>query len=397
VIPGTTIRWVACVLLSAWASPSRAQAPDTSINKLSAAEKKAGWILLFDGVDPKAHWRAGVNGTTLDWKVEDGALTPSGPAVEAFTKESYGDFEWSAEWKLGLKGNSGMFFRVNPSVGRFCSSSEYAILDDVNGDDRTEVGHMPGQTQTPIKRSGACYDMYPTTREGGVDSPYAQVSKPYDQWSRGVIWAEGGRIEHWLNDRKVVDYELFTPDWNARFSLSKYPAQCTAYPDKWMRAKTGLLGLQDHGGGLRVWFRNLKIRPFVPGEKLVAPLVTPEGGSSAAPIRVSLEAAVTGAVIRYTLDGSVPTETSPLYTGPFNVDKTVGNTATATVKAKTFRARFQPSDVATTVYVFTPTGLGSNRSGREPDRNGLTGTQRDAKGKSGGEGNGARPSPTIRF
>ncbi|MDB5050232.1 MAG: hypothetical protein JWO30_3303 [Fibrobacteres bacterium] len=375
----TILPW-ACALATAGLSafPAFSQAPDSLINKLSAAEKKAGWISLFDGVDPKVEWRAGVNGTTLDWKVEDGALTPSGAVTEVFSKQSYGDFEWSVEWKLGLKGNSGMFFRVNPQVGRFCSSSEYAILDDVNGDDRTELGHMPGQTQTPIKRSGACYDLYPTTHNGGVDSPYVLVSKPYDQWSRGVIWAEGAHIEHWLNDQKVVDYELFTGDWNTRFSLSKYPAMCTAYPDKWMRAPSGLIGLQDHGGGLRVWFRNLKIRPFTPGEKLVSPLITPAGGLEAAPVKVVLEAAVTGSVIRYTLDGSLPTEPSPIYTGPLTLDR---NT---TLKARTFRNRFSPSDVTTEVYVFKTTGLQSE-SGRAaasaPGTKNEKGPGRDARGR----------------
>jgi hypothetical protein len=321
----------ACAVLSAAASPRSAD----TLNILSPAEKAAGWILLFDGVDKDAHWRVGEKGSTNNWRVEDGTLASPNIGNELFTRAEYADYEFTFEWKVSKGGNSGVFFRTNPDVGRFCSSSEYAILDDANGDDRTALGHMPGQTQMPIKRTGACYDLYPTTKDGWNDSPYVAVAKPFGEWNSGVIWAEGKHIEHWLNGAKVVDYTVGTPDWVARLQASKYPkdSRCANQTAAWMGSAKGLIGLQDHGGGLLVWYRNLKLRAFSPGGKLPAPSADTVGRE------VSLSVAVTGVQIRYTLDGSEPGEMSALYLEPLALSRS------ATVKARAFRKGFQPGDV----------------------------------------------------
>lgn len=56
---------------------------------------------------------------------------------------------------------------------------------------------------------------------------------------------------------------------------------------------------------------------------------------------VTLATATEGAVIRYTLDGSEPTETSSLYEQPFELDKTTQ------IKAKGFKDGFRPSRTLT--------------------------------------------------
>ena len=320
--------------------PARARSADT-LNVLSPAEKQAGWILLFDGADKDAHSRVGEKGTANNWKVEDGALASPDIGNELFTCGEYADYEFSFEWKVSKGGNSGVFFRTNADVGRFCSSSEFAILDDANGDDRTAVGHMPGQTSMPIKRTGACYDLYPTTRDGHNDSPYVAIANPFGEWNHGVIWADGKHVEHWLNGKKVVDYTVGTPDWTARFQASKYPKdpRCSNQTAAWMGSAKGLIGLQDHGGGLLAWYRNLKLRPFASGGKLPTPTFDFYSQDAEGYPLAILRVAATGVLIRYTLDGSEPNEASPLYSAPPSLKKTT------TVSARAYRAGFQPSDM----------------------------------------------------
>lgn len=60
------------------------------------------------------------------------------------------------------------------------------------------------------------------------------------------------------------------------------------------------------------------------------PLPTPAAGTYAAPIAVALSCATPGAAIRYTLDGSEPTERSPRYVAPIQV------ASTTTVYARAF-------------------------------------------------------------
>jgi Domain of Unknown Function (DUF1080) len=68
------------------------------------------------------------------------------------------------------------------------------------------------------------------------------------------IVAKGAHVEHWLNGVKLVEYELWSPDWDAKVKASKFKD----YPN-YGRAKRGHIALQgDHAGTLA--FRNIRIR-----------------------------------------------------------------------------------------------------------------------------------------
>src|SRR2546430_13159831 len=41
----------------------------------------------------------------------------------------------------------------------------------------------------------------------------AGVVLPFDHWNRTRIVVRGTHVEHWLNGRKVVEYELRSADW----------------------------------------------------------------------------------------------------------------------------------------------------------------------------------------
>jgi hypothetical protein len=52
---------------------------------------------------------------------------------------------------------------------------------------------------------------------------------------------------------KIVEYEIGSPDWEARVAASKF-----ATMPKYGRNRKGHIVLQDHGD--KVWYRNIKIR-----------------------------------------------------------------------------------------------------------------------------------------
>ncbi len=62
-------------------------------------------------------------------------------------------------------------------------------------------------------------------------------------------------MEHWLNGEEVVEYQLWTPEWEALVKAGKWKD----FPG-YGRARKGRIGLQDHGN--KVYFRNIKIRPL---------------------------------------------------------------------------------------------------------------------------------------
>ena len=83
---------------------------------------------------------------------------------------------------------------------------------------------------------------------------------------------------------------------------------------------------------------------------VATPVFTPGTGTYADSVAFSIACATEGAEIRYTIDGTEPTETSTLYAAPVML------TATTTVKAKAFKATWYASETATAVYtvVFEP-------------------------------------------
>ncbi|HXL86219.1 MAG TPA: family 16 glycoside hydrolase, partial [Gemmatimonadaceae bacterium] len=61
-------------------------------------------------------------------------------------------------------------------------------------------------------------------------------------------------VQHWMNGQKLLEYELASPDWEAKVKASKF----VAYPH-YGRAPSGYIGIQgDHDGTL--WLRNIRIR-----------------------------------------------------------------------------------------------------------------------------------------
>jgi len=87
----------------------------------------------------------------------------------------------------------------------------------------------------------------------GLYAAPAGVVRPAGEWNDVRILVNGAHVEHWLNGVKVVEYELWSPDWQQRVQASKF-AQWPAYG----MSHTGHIALQNHGDA--VWYRSIRIR-----------------------------------------------------------------------------------------------------------------------------------------
>ena len=211
-------------------------APSTGSNSLTAAERAAGWKLLFDGAS-LAEWRGYKQATVPEgWRVSDGTITKERPVEDIVSREQFGDFDLQLEWKIGEAGNSGIFYRGTEDEEKiYWTAPEYQLLDDIKASDN----------KTRLTCAGAAYGLYP--------SPEGHL-KPVGEWNVTRIIAKGPHVEHWLNGFKLVEYELWSPDWEAKVAASKF----NAWP-KYGRNKRGHLAMQgDHRGVLS--FRSIKIR-----------------------------------------------------------------------------------------------------------------------------------------
>ena len=230
-------RWrlsgAAVVVGIALAAASTAQ-DNVTPNTITPREQTEGWRLLFDGTTTNG-WR-GFRKPTMPggWQAVDGALTRVADGGDIITVDEFGDFELSLQWSVPPNGNSGVLYRVTEDADViWYHAPEYQVIDNA---------YQPGLK--PAQRAGANYDLHPPSRD---------VTRPVGSWNDTRILARGAHVEHWLNGVKVVEYELWTADWERLVRESKFKDYA-----KYGRARRGHIGLQDHNDRIR--FRNIKIR-----------------------------------------------------------------------------------------------------------------------------------------
>jgi cytochrome c len=217
-------------------------------NQLTAAEREAGWKLLFDGKTTIGWHNFGKESIGSSWKVEDGALMLDVVAREdggwqaadggdIVSAGSFENFEFQIEWKIAPCGNSGIMFNVVDSKDYdypWQTGPEMQVLDNTCHPDAVIIKH----------RAGDLYDLI---------SAVPETVRPAGEWNRARIHIKDGQLEHWLNGRKVVSTELFTSGWQQLIAGSKFKDM-----EGFGQARKGHISLQDHGD--RVWFRNVKIK-----------------------------------------------------------------------------------------------------------------------------------------
>ncbi|MFZ0828245.1 MAG: chitobiase/beta-hexosaminidase C-terminal domain-containing protein [Verrucomicrobiia bacterium] len=86
---------------------------------------------------------------------------------------------------------------------------------------------------------------------------------------------------------------------------------------------------------------------FIALPTVATPTISPNGGSFANSVQVTLTCTTSGATIRYTTDGNDPTTSSTVYGGAFTL------TASATVKAKGFETGYNDSAIASAGFTIT--------------------------------------------
>lgn len=209
-------------------------------NTLSKKEKKEGWVLLFDGTTMNG-WRSYKNKESEGWDVKNGELYCKEEGVkkraDLITNNKYENYELLIDWKITPKKNSGIIYMVTEENGAsYESGPEYQLIDD--------LGYPSKLSDKQL--SGANYDMH---------APTAKVAKPAGEFNQTKIVINKGHVEHWLNGTKVVEYQLWTPEWEQVKANSKWK---NVKP--YGMSKSGHIALQDHGGG--VAFKNIKLRPL---------------------------------------------------------------------------------------------------------------------------------------
>lgn len=186
---------------------------------LSAVCMNAQKTTLFNGKDLTG-WN--IHGTEL-WYVEDGLLVcESGPEEKygyLSTKKFYDDFILTLEFKQEANGNSGVFFR--------------STLEG------TKISGWQVEVAPPGNDSGGIYESY---GRGWLIKPDPEKDKALKMgdWNRMKIKVVGDKVTTWLNGTQMI-----------------------SFTDEKIGRGKGSIALQIHdGGGIKVRWRNLKVKPL---------------------------------------------------------------------------------------------------------------------------------------
>jgi Domain of Unknown Function (DUF1080) len=147
-----------------------------------AADEKAK-VLADGAIDLKKHWR-----------VEDGVIKNDGQGAYLTTDKDYGDIELLIDFKIGPKGDSGVYLRGTPQVQIW---------------DYTEPAYR--QRFQADKGSGGLWNN--AVGAPGKD-PLVLADKPIGEWNSFRVIQVGARTTIYLNDKLVVDHAILENYWN---------------------------------------------------------------------------------------------------------------------------------------------------------------------------------------
>lgn len=203
-----------------------------------------GFKPLFDGKSLDG-WRGykKADASETRWKVENGLVTiPENDGKDTrgqrdiITTGTYDQFDLRWEWKVAQGGNSGLkYFVLEDEASAI--GHEYQMIDDERHPD-AKIG--------PHRQTAALYDVFPA-----ADRPL----KPAGEWNDSQVIVKGKHVEHWLNGKRVLQYELDSPELKAAVAKSKFKDIA-----RFGKPQKGHILIQDHGNA--VWYRNVRIKPL---------------------------------------------------------------------------------------------------------------------------------------
>jgi hypothetical protein len=199
------------------------------------------WQVLFDGKST-ASWRGFRRDTfpSKCWTIDNGSLkTVAGcdksDQIDIITKNKYRNFELEFEWRVSPGANSGVIYLVSEDEDQtWRTGPEFQVLDDDK--------HADGKN--PKTSAGSLFALI---------APANKTLRPVGEFNRARVIVNKGHVEHWLNGKKVLEYDLGSESLASAISASKFKDF-----RQFAKVSEGYIAFQYHGD--EVWFRNIRVR-----------------------------------------------------------------------------------------------------------------------------------------
>jgi hypothetical protein len=203
------------------------------LSPLPVSAIEDGWISLFDGKSLKG-WKASERAKSF--KVVDGQIVTDGPRSHLFfvgptPNPEYVNFELSVDVMTQPGANSGVYFHTQYQEKDWPSQGFEIQINNT---------HIGTGDYREFKKTGSLY---------GVRNVYKQLV-PDNEWFNLRTKVVGKRVQIWLNQLLVVDYQ---EPASPRDAGLEPPNQTLGH---------GTFALQCHDEGSKVFFKNIRVRPL---------------------------------------------------------------------------------------------------------------------------------------
>ncbi|MFI1962991.1 ThuA domain-containing protein [Streptomyces pathocidini] len=178
---------------------------------------ESGYRHLFDGRNTDGWKQAGPGSFAL----KDGTLTSEGGmGLFWYAAKEFRSYSLKLDWKTAGDDNSGIFVGFPPSDDPWSAvDNGYEIQIDATDVDEKTTGSVYGFQSADL-----------AARDAALNPP--------GEWNTYEIRAQGERLRIWLNGTRINDF------------TNREPA----------RSLAGHIGIQNHGAGDEVAFRNIRIK-----------------------------------------------------------------------------------------------------------------------------------------
>ncbi len=154
-----------------------------------------------------------------NWTVQDGVLSYTGKGNSLCTEKQYGNFELYVDWKIGPRGDTGIYLRGTPQVQIW---DPFTMPNVMNGED---------------KGSGSLWNNAKNPK-----FPDVLADNPIGQWNTFFIRMVGEKVWIDLNGKRIVNDVTMENYWEKEKPI--YPRE--------------QIELQHHGNP--IFFRNIYIK-----------------------------------------------------------------------------------------------------------------------------------------
>jgi len=213
----------------------------------------AGFVSIFDGETLRG-WHAVPADSALDWSVEDGSIVGQGSEDRlvylVFDDVELADFELEASYRFPGRGNSGIQIHgvrdpsgKRPFVGYHADLGHLGIGPQVLG--AWDFHFVEREEYACFRGTRLVIDPDGTTHTTEIEDAVAESDIHRNGWNRVRVVASGRRYQFFINGKLASE---FTDNAEEE------------------RFDSGAIGLQIHDAGMRVEFRDLRLKKIPAGE-----------------------------------------------------------------------------------------------------------------------------------